>query len=304
MLKLLNNYLKNYLNKKLLMIGSSHLIQMRNKYQKITNLRDVEYKIFSQNGEDGIIDYILYCLNINKPKFVEIGVGDYSEANTRFLFETRSPKGLIVDCEKNLAQKVSKKIKLWRGDLAIEEIFINTENIMDLLKRNNFENDIDLFSLDIDGIDYWILDKFPKNFSKIVILEFNSTFGSELNITVPNLPNFNRSNYHFSNLCFGMSLTAAINLMESKNFYFLGTNLFRSNAFFISIDYPKNNFFKNLNIENVRSVADSNFRESRDKDGNLSYLSGKNKIKKIQDCEVIDLNRKIDQKVMIKNLIR
>ena len=175
---------------------------------------------------------------------------------------------------------------------------------MDLLKRNNFESDIDLFSLDIDGIDYWILDKFPKNFSKIVILEFNPTFGPELNITVPNLPNFNRSNYHFSNLCFGMSLTAAINLMESKNFYFLGTNLFRNNAFFISVDYPKNNFFKNLNIENVRSVSDSNFRESRDKDGNLSYLSGKNKIKKIQDCEVIDLNRKIDQKVMIKNLIR
>ena len=88
------------------MIGSSHLTQMRIKYQKITNLRDVEYKIFSQNGEDGIIDYILYCLNINKPKFIEIGVGDYSEANTRFLFETRSPKGLIVDCEKNLAQNI------------------------------------------------------------------------------------------------------------------------------------------------------------------------------------------------------
>ena len=62
---------------------------------KIRNINDLDYKIFSQNGEDGIIDYLLHALKIDKPKFVEIGVGDYSECNTRFLFERTSPKGLI-----------------------------------------------------------------------------------------------------------------------------------------------------------------------------------------------------------------
>ena len=68
----------------------------------------LKYKknIFSQNGEDGIIDYLLESLLIKKPKFIEIGVGDYTEANTRYIFETRSPKGLIIDCNDNLYQNL------------------------------------------------------------------------------------------------------------------------------------------------------------------------------------------------------
>ena len=55
-------------------------------------------------------------------------------------------------------------------------------------------NQLDLFSLDIDGIDYWILEKMPQNFSKIAVLEYNPLFGAELEITVPNIDNFSRTN--------------------------------------------------------------------------------------------------------------
>ena len=65
-------------------------------------------------------------LNIEKPKFIEIGVGDYSEANTRFLYERCSPKGLIIDCLNDLENKISKNIKLWTGDLKIVENYINS----------------------------------------------------------------------------------------------------------------------------------------------------------------------------------
>ena len=83
------------------MIGHSHILNMRKNYTNIKNLGDTDYKIFSQNGEDGILDYLLYQLNIEKPKFIEIGVGDYSESNTRFIFERTSPRGLIIDCIEN-----------------------------------------------------------------------------------------------------------------------------------------------------------------------------------------------------------
>ena len=63
-----------------------------------------------------------------------------------------------------------------------------------------------------------------------------------------NIENFNRTEYHFSNLCFGMSIKAAINLMKKKNYYFIGTNLMRTNVFFISKDYSKEEYFpKNRN---------------------------------------------------------
>ena len=60
-------------------IGSSHFSLIRHYYSEIKNLSDADYKVFSQTGEDGIIDYLLYSLNIKVPKFVEIGVGDYRE---------------------------------------------------------------------------------------------------------------------------------------------------------------------------------------------------------------------------------
>ena len=81
---------------------------------------------------------------------------------------------------------------------------------------NNFENNLDLFSLDIDGIDYWVMKELPDNLSKIIITEYNAIFGANFEVTVPNINNFDRTKYHYSNLCYGMSLRAIINLMKSK----------------------------------------------------------------------------------------
>ena len=121
-------------------------------------------------------------MNIEKPKFVEIGVGDYTESNTRFLFESRTAKGLIIDCLEDLSSKVSKNLKLWKGDLKIEEIFVSSENINSVLEKNNFEKDIDFFSLDIDGIDYWIIKSLPVNFSKVAVIEYNPIFGHDMRL--------------------------------------------------------------------------------------------------------------------------
>ena len=160
-------------------VGLSHITIMRKNYKKIRNINDLEYKVFSQNGEDGIIDYLLYSLNIKKPKFIEIGVGDYRESNTRFVYERSSCKGLIVDVIENLEQKVKGNINFWKGDLKVVEKEIDSENIIETLNENNFNKDIDLFSLDIDGIDYWVLEKLPNEFSKIIVVEYNAIFGDK-----------------------------------------------------------------------------------------------------------------------------
>jgi len=117
--KFLNKIFKRYFDKKNFMIGNSHILNMRKNYKNIKNLESLDYKIFSQNGEDGILDYLLFSLKIEKPKFIEIGVGDYFESNTRFIFERTSCKGLIIDIIENFREKVEKTTKIWRGDLNI-----------------------------------------------------------------------------------------------------------------------------------------------------------------------------------------
>ena len=302
--KIIKKFFKKNFEKKLLMIGRSHLLNARQDYNKIENLNDLDYKIFSQFGEDGIIDYLLKSLNISSPKFVEIGVGDYSECNTRYLFETTQPKGMIIDCIKNFEQKVKQNINLWKGDLTIIEKKINSANILDTLQQKNFLNNLDLFVIDIDGIDYWVLKKLPKNFSKIIIVEYNATFGPELEVTVPDQEDFDRSIYHYSNLCFGASLKAYIKLLDQMGYVFVGTSISKINAFFVRKNELSKISLKDLpDINDLKFHTKSNIRESRNKDGKLNFLNEQKKINEIMSCEVIDLKNNKEEKKKISDLI-
>ena len=131
--KIIRFLFKKYFEKKLFMLGVAHCLRMRPLYKEIKNINDVEFKIFSQNGEDGIIDYISYSLKLDRPKFIEIGIGDYSESNTRFIFESTSPKGAVIDCINNLENKIKKTIKIWKGDLKIINKKLDTENCIKLI---------------------------------------------------------------------------------------------------------------------------------------------------------------------------
>ena len=99
-----------------------------------------------------------------------------------------------------------------------------------------------------------------------------------------------------------MSLQAAIKIMDDKNFYFVGTNLLRNNAFFISKNYDKEKYFNNLKINNIDNSVDANFTESRDVDGNLNYLNHQKRINEILDCEVVDLSNNLKNLVKLKDL--
>jgi len=306
MINLIKNFLSEIISRSndrnIFAIGSSHFSVMRQYYSEIKNLSDADYKVFSQTGEDGIIDYLLYSLNIKVPKFVEIGVGDYRESNTRYIFQKNCSKGLIVDKNKNLEKKVSKIVKLWKGDLTIIETAVTSENILHILNSNEFGNNLDVFSLDVDGIDYWIVEVLPEKLSKIVILEYNPTFGANLEITIPNLNDFDRKKYHYSSLCYGTSLQALVKLMNKKKYVFVGSNIACYNAFFVLESEIKK---LNLNLPDINDLSKyttSHIRDSRSIDGKLNYLSGKQKLKEIENCEVIDLTNPEKKLVKIKEI--
>ena len=283
-------------------IGCSHFNLMKNYYPKIKTFSETGYKVFSQNGEDGFIDYLLFSLNITKPKFVEIGIGTYKECNTRFLFERIAPEGLVIDYIEDLEKKIKKNIRFWKGDRTVINQLVDPDNIITILEKNNFHTGTDLFSLDIDGIDYWILDKLPENFSKICVIEYNSVFGDELEITIPNKKNFTRKEYHFSHLCYGVSLKALIKKMSEKGFIFVGSNELNNNAFFVQKKYQNNLNIDLPDTSYLKKFTNSNIRESRDRNGNLNYLRKEERLKAIENCEVIDLSSPKKEIIKIKDL--
>lgn len=283
-------------------LGDIKIGQNKQNYDFVKDLTEVEVKIFSQNGEDGIIDFLMSQLKIDSKNFVEIGVENYRESNTRYLYNKYHQKGLIIDCIQNMEEKVKPFVNLWKGDLRIVNKEINSDNIIFLLNKY-CDYKIDLFSLDIDSIDYWILDKLPKNISKIFVAEYNPVFGPDIEVTVPNIKGFNRTQYHYSNLCYGMSLKALVNKMRLKGYYFVGTNLQKMNAFFVSEEYDKKKYFDKLNIKELKYYTNSNIRDSRDKNNKLNYLTGLQKLDEIKNCEVINLKDEKNELLKIKNLI-
>ena len=298
------NFKKNFTNKLIFNVGLNSLFHNKNFYEKAKNINENELKIYSQNGEDGIIDFLLYKLKILKPNFIEIGVGEYVESNTRLLYDRFYQKGLIIDCIKNLELKVLSNVNAWKGDLKILEESVNPENIEKLI-TNNCHFEIDLFSIDIDGVDYWVINKIKRNISKIFIAEYNSVFGDEFDISVPNIKNFNREKYHHSSLCYGMSLKALIRIMKEKNFYFIGTNNFKNNAFFVNKNFSIDKYFSNLDkidTNNLSPYTNSLFKESRDKLGKLNFLSDDKRLEEIKECEIIDFSDNLGTLKKIKDL--
>ena len=173
-------------------IGINQISENRKLYNEIKNIQDVEHKVFSQNGEDGIIDFLLSKLNLipRSTNFIEIGVGDYRESNTRFIYNRFHPKGLIIDCIDNMEANVKPHVNMWKGDLRICNAQINSKNINEILK-NNCEYEIDLFSLDIDSFDYAIAHELFLNGGfrpKTVCVEFTDQFGPNAIASFPHVP--------------------------------------------------------------------------------------------------------------------
>src|ERR1019366_953777 len=136
------------------------------------------------------------------------------------------------------------------------------------------------------GNDYHVLEAVRFFKPRIIICEFNAVFGPERLITVPYDPGFVRSKKHYSNLYFGASLGAFAGLCDKRGYSLVGTNLAGTNAFFVRKDLIND---KIEALTTSQAFTCSKMRESGNEDGELSYLSGDDRLKAIRGAQVINL---------------
>jgi hypothetical protein len=284
-------------------LGQAHLRQIRFHYPQVKSLHEVDFGIFSQYGEDGILDYLLQRAGISKPRFFEIGTEDYSESNTRFLYQDSNTFGVIVDAMTDYEARVYKVLEGYRykGEILPLQTFVTLDNILELYGQALKYGELDLFSLDIDGVDYWILKELPNRFAKIVVLEYNPYLGSKLEVTVPYAADFYRYNYHQTGLAFSASLAAMITLMREKGFAFAGTNLNNHNAFFIQEKLVSCLSFPPPDTCDLTPFTVNYTREPRDAYGNLSYVAAKDRLQAIADVPFVDLKHPEKTSLPLRN---
>lgn len=248
--------------------------QIQSKLNSEANYEDIndnEFKIFSQWGEDGIIDHLVSNLNIKNKTFIEFGVEDYKEANTRFLLLNKNWSGLIIDSSKKNIKSICDDEIYWRHDLTAVNKFVTIKNINQIIKEK-YEGEVGILSIDVDGNDYWIWESIKVIEPSIVVIEYNSRFGKEKRLVVPYNENFDRATAHYSMIYYGSSIRALEDLGKRKGYEFICCNKAGNNAFFVK----KNLLTNEIKKKNLTDGFYKNkFRESRDKNGNLSYLNEK-----------------------------
>ena len=243
------------------------------------------FKVSSQFGEDGIIEHLVQNIAIEKTIFVEFGVEDYSEANTRFLLRNRNWSGLIFDGSAENMAKVRNEAIYWKHNLKAECCFVTRENIDRLISGHGIRGDIGLLSIDIDGNDYWVWEAISCISPRIVIVEYNHSFGATAKVSVPYDPDFIRPIAHYSGLYYGGSLATLAHLGERKGYILVGTEAMGCNAFFIRRDVAGQ--FKARTAE--EAFTTSSIRQSRDPNGQLNFLPAHEARSEIADMPLVDV---------------
>jgi len=269
----------------LLALGS--LLSKQQYQMNSTNLNDYEFKIFSQWGDDGIIQYLIKNIVIENETFIEFGVQDYQESNTRFLMMNNMWKGFVMDKSQENMVRLKNQPWYWKYSLTYKAVFIDKENINELLEETGFSN-VGLLHIDLDGNDAHILNELNlrRLNPSIIIMEYNAVFGKDRPISVPYDKDFIRTNKHYSNLYFGASLSALTYLADKKGYALIGCNLAGGNAYFVRRDLLSKNI-KEVSV--MEAYKESRFREGRNKDYTLSYLSGDERYEAIKGLKVINV---------------
>jgi hypothetical protein len=252
---------------------------------RLSSLSDAEFKVFSQFGEDGVIEWMTSRLADIPRSFVEFGVEDYTESNTRFLLRSRNWRGLVMDGSAVNIDRVRKHHSFWKHDLTAVAAFIDRDNINSLIADNNFAGELGVLSIDLDGNDYWIWESIRVADPWIVIVEYNAVLGDLRPVTIPYDPSFARSHAHRSNLYFGSSIRALEHLARARGYSLVGTNRAGHNAFFVRNDLMQH--FEGVIAD--RRPRPSLYRESRAADGRLSYARGVARRHLIDDMPVVDI---------------
>ena len=246
-----------------------------------------DFPVFSQCGEDGLIQFLISNLDIPRKIFVEFGAQMYQETNTRFLVQNDYWSGLLIEGNPDWVEVIKKDPIYWQYNLKAVQSFVTRENINGLIAGNGISGDIGLLSIDIDGNDYWVWEAITGIHPAIVIVEYNFRFGSERKVVVAYRPDFERGKAHSSMIYYGASLAALTHLANKKGYALVGCTQMGNDAFFVRRDLLKSPIVEKTVAE---AYVAGPFRETRAPNGDLLFLSTEQEQAILKDLPVIQID--------------
>ncbi|MBS7703526.1 hypothetical protein [Chelatococcus asaccharovorans] len=194
--------------------------------------------LFSQNYEDAIISAIFGRIGSGQKRFLEVGVGDGTENNTRLLLEL-GWRGAWVECDPAAVAAIKHRLAdyLADGRLVLIEEAVTAETINDVVARCGLSGEIDFLSLDIDMNTSHVWRALSLK-ARVACLEYNASFPPEVEFEVAYDPQaaWQGSSY------FGASLLSLDTIARQKTMALVGCDLMGINAFFVRQDLAEAHF--------------------------------------------------------------
>lgn len=215
-------------------LGLAHLLERLSEPPKDLTL--FELSVFSQNGEDGVLQEILRRIGVTKGSFVEIGASN-NESNCMLLADAFGWSGLFIDASEEESEVLRRKYRSV-PEVEVVQVFITAGNFEDVLRGKRLDAEFDLLSIDVDGNDYWLWSALEEHRPKIVVIEYNASLPHDGSVVQPYDPTKSWDGTD----AFGASLGALRALAKEKGYRLVHTDLSGTNAFFVREDLAESGF--------------------------------------------------------------
>jgi len=182
----------------------------------------------SQHEEDAYLLRLFRELGAPRKTFLEIGIQDGLECNAANLALNFGWRGVMVEGDVDFAAAARENYRACPS-VRVQQAFVTRENAGALLDQAGADREADLFSIDIDGNDYWIWDALEDFRPRVVVVEYNDFFGEKA-VTIPYDPQFRHRAKTPRYYC-GASLAAYVRLARRRGYALVGGE--SCNAFFV-----------------------------------------------------------------------
>jgi len=230
---------------------------LNSSVEDLPNFGQVGFKVYSQFEEDGILLYIFSLIGTTNKKVVEICVADGKECMATNLIINHGWQGYLFDGSANNV-KLGQKFFLGHKQTFLmlptfKQAWFTAENVNQILTEAEAIGEVDLLSLDIDGMDYWIWQAIECIQPRVCVFETNNFIPSNLSLTAKYDPNFYYLNQpKEQHLYRSVSLLAMAKLSQAKGYRLIGCHRYGFNCFFMRNDIGQN-YFPEVSVESCHN---------------------------------------------------
>lgn len=195
-------------------------------------LASFERQVYSQGGEDGVIEKIFELIEPTQRYAVEFGAGDgLHGSNVRRLYE-QGWRGLQIEGNPTAFKLLEENTKMFPGVVNLNA-WIWPGNIEHLFEMVGVPPDLDFLVIDIDSNDYWIWKVIHDFRPKLVQIEYNAAFAPPESAVV----RYHPMNHPDSTDYYGASIQALYDLGKKKGYELVHASSNGVNLFFVEEQY-------------------------------------------------------------------